>query len=274
MPGVGAWENYWYIASEWSTSGGLVILLEIERPEAASSVGESPNASAVHNRTDQSRLDQSDREFFLDLYRWAVRRYKPIIEKRTGVRLGDVEVKPITSLRADIVAGMRAASRFSGRLRSERFERQAVATADAVVARMGFSAACYWYRSIYVSFVLGTQFHEDEIIRTTVHELAHCLWHRLAGRGPRFLWRRKRRLQELKMLGEGFAVYGDRIWFSDSYPPGLKKKLASQHLDESDLYIRGLRVIERLVDRYGSEVLLRIPANWRKLIRPLQDILA
>ncbi len=263
VAGPGAWEDYWYVASEWSTNAGAVISLEIAR-----SAGNSkPAVRAVNNG---STLLLSDQEFCLDLYRCAVRSYQPTIEERTGIRLGEVTVKPITELQGDIEARLRATNRFFGMVRSGGAEGRIPRLAEVAAGAVGLSPACQCFNSIYISFTLGTQFHEEEIIRTTVHELAHCLWRKIARRDPRFFWRRKRRYREYKIVGEGFAVYAERVWFRDAYPPWLKRKLELDRLDEANLYTTGLRVIERLVEQHGQQILLRIPAKWKKLIRPMK----
>lgn len=267
VAGIGQWEDYWYIASEWSTTAGSVISLEVARDEKMNA---ARNGERTNLATDTgSAAHLSDREFYLDLYRCAVRHYQPIIEKRTGVKLGEIAVKPISDLQGDIEARLRAANRFFGLVQSGGIERRVARIAEATAGAVGLSAACFRFNSIYISFTLGTQFHENEIIQTTVHELAHCLWEKIAGRPPRFFWRRKRRYRELKIVGEGFAVYAERVWFRDVYPAWLRKKLELQQLEEANLYIKGLRVIERLVERYGQQVLVHVPARWKKLVRPM-----
>jgi hypothetical protein len=68
------------------------------------------------------------------------------------------------------------------------------------------------------------------------------------------------------MAIEGYAVYADRIWFRDSYPLWLRKRLPLERLNEESLHIKGMRAIERLVDKWGEEILLKIPREWQNLL--------
>jgi hypothetical protein len=69
---------------------------------------------------------------------------------------------------------------------------------------------------------------------------------------------------------EGYATYAERIWFRDSYPLWLRKRLASERLDEASVYTMGMRIMEKLVDKWGERILLKVPRDWQKLSKTIQ----
>lgn len=249
-------DGYCYVASEWSSEDGRsLILLEMHRHTEA---GESEPSTTPPT---SSQLSALDREFYLGLYRYAVRRYQPVIEKRTGTDLGRIAVKDIAEFRTDRLAYLeryinRGWNGFLRRLglgwRVESCRAWAEHSASRIAPEIG---AVYAHNSFYVSFTLGTMFHEDAVARTTVHELAHCLWERLGGRF----------LDSPQLVIEGYAVYAERVWFRDSYPVWLRNRLASERLDETNSYTKGMRAIEKLVDKWGEWILLKVPRDWQKL---------
>jgi hypothetical protein len=105
--------------------------------------------------------------------------------------------------------------------------------------------------------------------QTTVHELTHCLWERLGGRFLRPSRQADSRIHDHKLAVEGYAVYGERIWFRDSYPLWLRQRLASERLDEAIDYTMGMRAIEKLVDKWGEWILLKVPRDWQKLLKTI-----
>ena len=264
--------DFCFIASEWTTTGeGPVILLEKYYANKSRLVEEkfSSLPPVIRDKIEIKDFSEIDREFHLGLYRYAVRRYQPIIEQRTGVSLGDIQVKDASELHHDIAVNVERNSTkgLFGFLRRKRFKRLAKATADASIGGIPpTSLAFYTLQSIYVAFTMGMQTHEDWVVQGTVHELAHRLWEKLGGQFPNIRWQKERSMWKLKMACEGYSVYAERIWFRDSYPPLLRKRLASEYIDESSVQIKGMRVMEKLVDRMGPQILLKVPTEWQKLI--------
>lgn len=130
-------------------------------------------------------------------------------------------------------------------------------------------AACYFRRGIYVSFDSGVQ-HDEEVAATVVHELSHALWETISAASlhahPFSNHRiRPNEQEKLKLLGEGFAVYCERVWFLDIYPAYLRDSVQNRTLDPDTIYARGLRQVNRLVEQHGPEILLEIPKRWREL---------
>jgi hypothetical protein len=271
-------DGYCYVASEWSVEeGGRVILLEMHRRDVSMSHDETCGDESPAEIQTPRDLSPLDRDFHLGLYRYAVQRYQPIVEGRTGVQLGAITVKDISELYADKVAEI---ERWFGRgwrgfLRRLRFQRHAEswrASAEDSISRIDpRTGAVYGRNAIYVSFTLGTMYHEDAVARTTVHELTHCLWERLGGQFLRPSRRADSQIQDHKLAVEGYAVYAERIWFRDSYPLWLRRRLASERLDESTVYIMGMRAIEKLVDKWGEWILLKVPRDWQKLLKTIRS---
>jgi len=218
-------------------------------------------------------VSDADKEFFLGIYRCSVAYYKPQIEKRTGVSLGNIDVWDYSRLPQHKMEETRRRSspwrmgivqwlRFRWRLRTRR---QAFASAYADSARQ--CAAVYFNGAIYVSFSSGTA-HEYGIAVTAVHELAHALWERLEevplyvnyGGGGRLTAPEQ---EKYRLLVEGYAAYAERVWFSDFYPAAARRELPHFPLDHASLHYKGLQRVRELVKEHGPAILLEIPKGWR-----------
>jgi hypothetical protein len=219
---------------------------------------------------DQGPLFEADKEFCFGLYRYAVARYQPMIEKRIGVSLGTIAVRDYRQLHDDMLRAMEIRTcvpclwvvlwplfcyrrrRISRFLRNQLYESQEKHT------------ACYFWNGIYVSFQNGTRSHEEMVARNVVHELSHAVWEKLGGI---FRTRRKCINPVLRLFVEGFATYAELIWFVDFYPPLLRC------ITMGDAKVRrrtpgphgeGLKLVERLVKENGVGILPDLPKQWRK----------
>lgn len=266
-------DQYCYVASEWSApTGSSVVLLErYGRGDSPASAG-TPEEGISPEIYRPPGLSALERAFCLDLYRYAVQRYQPIIESRTGASLGQVIVKDIVQLRADKMAEIETAigHGWIGLLKrltkSDRIAAQRAAVDRSVSQIHPRFGAVYHCNTIYISFLLGTERHETCVARTTVHELAHCLWEKLGGNFDRTREATAGAVVVQDTVVEGYATYAERIWFRDAYPRWLRTRFDYERLDETDLYIRGLRLIQRWVKRWGEGILLEIPTSWPQLL--------
>jgi hypothetical protein len=220
-------------------------------------------------------FSDAERDFHLSIYRLAVDYYKPRIEKRSGVSLGDIAVWEFEKLPGHEMAEIsRQKSRWLPYvlwrlLHGKRLSKYAeqLARSNAIAGRR--YTACYFRRAIYVSFASGVQ-HEEEVATTVVHELSHALWETLSGvpfhaqpSGTERLRPKDRRI--LKLLIEGFAVYCEKAWFLDLYPGHLRESVQKRKLIPDSVYERGFLQVNRLVEKYGSEIVLEIPKRWHEL---------
>jgi hypothetical protein len=212
-------------------------------------------------------MREAERDFFLGLYRSAVDFYKPRIEKKTGVALGDIAVRDYTCMLDDALRqeqsqlwGVRFVRQFLFRKRP-RFNMEALTAAFDESAKN--CCAAYRRSAIYVSFRSGTA-HEEAIAPTVVHELAHALWEKLAARP--LTWRPKAKLRErYGLLVEGFATYAEQVWFLDLYPNSIRRTVQQSQLDPNGIHDRGFRWIEQLVQEHGAQILMKIPKRWRRI---------
>jgi hypothetical protein len=202
-------------------------------------------------------------EFFLSIYRSAVDFYKPRIEKKTGVSLGDIAVwdysrMPEFTFRGRLRRWLASAVRQLPNKWHAIFSPQASsATIDEWASKC---SAAYYKNGIYISFISGTV-HEDAIAAVVVHELAHALWERLAAKP--LTWRPKQELLEkYALFVEGFATYAERVWFLDLYPASVRPSVTRAYYDRKGLHYRGMRLIEQLVRKEGPHILLHIPKRW------------
>jgi hypothetical protein len=188
------------------------------------------------------------------------------------VQLGDIQVKDISELHQDMVIETR---RYRRRLWFRKLPLNELlnidllpdyhALADQSISRINpLAAAMQWHGSIYVSFTVGVEWHEDYVFRATVYELAHCLWDKLREQSS---GRRQPdwNVPGYTMASEGYATYAESIWFVEAYPAWLKNRLAGIHRDESAVAVKGMRAIQDLVAKYGPAILLRIPTEWETL---------
>lgn len=208
-------------------------------------------------------LGDAEREFFLGIYRSAVAAYKPRIENKSGVALGDIAVWDYSQLARDL---FRRISNHQGPLRflfKRLFRRHAKRLERICDDDAAKQIACYYRGGIYVSFKSET-LHEEAVAFTVVHELAHALWEKL-GRKP-LSWQPRRKYREkYKLYVEGFATYAEKVWFLDLYPTAVRPVAEWLHPDPESVYHRGLRQVEEVVRKHGEQILLQIPKRWQSL---------
>ncbi len=232
------------------------------------------NISSPSANSRSDALNEAEREFFLSLYRSAVAYYQPKIEQRTGIQLGNIAVweysilcqHTIEEYTENVKPGMRGLIKSLLFRRSLRRYRDRAASTYAKRSRE--LSASYYRNAIYVSFESGTP-HEDAIALATVHELSHALWERIAGQ--RIEQRASaagtsaEELEKYNLFIEGYATYAERVWFRDFYPTSMNDIIDKWHLKAGSTYLRGLHKIKMLVKQHGSQILLKIPKEWRKL---------
>jgi hypothetical protein len=211
-------------------------------------------------------FDDAHREFFLGIYRSAVDFYKPRIEKKTGVSLGDIAVwdssrMPEYTFRRRMRRWLVRALRQLIRQAYPQFRSAADDTEESEWARK--CSAAYYNNGIYISFRSGTV-HEEAIAAVVVHELAHALWERVAAKP--LTWQPDVKvLEKYALFVEGFATYAERVWFLDLYPLSVRSGVINAYYNHKGVHYRGMRLVERLVREKGSEILLEIPKQWRNL---------
>ena len=130
-------------------------------------------------------------------------------------------------------------------------------------------AALYYRSAIYVSFT-DKAAHEHAIAVNVVHELSHALWERIEGEPLDRNWSNagdlaQAAIQKFRLFVEGYATYAERMWFLDLYPPIARNFLTHAKLDPASIHFQGLKIIEQLVEKHGTGILLRIPRSWREL---------
>ncbi len=227
-------------------------------------------------KLDVDPLIEAERKFFLALYRSSIDFYKPRIERRTGVALGDISAWDYSCLHQRVFtehAG-RASSLLVGWLRSLILRRRLLRYAkdtETAYATEAFKCAAMYYRSaIYVSFHSGTP-HDEAVAAITVHELSHALWERIEGEHLDAKWTDAKLhgaedREKYKVFVEGYATYAERVWFADLYPACLRRD-GTHHLPllQDSVYQRGFHRIEGLVQQHGPQILLEIPKLWQRL---------
>jgi hypothetical protein len=219
-----------------------------------------------------SSLQDADRDFFLGVYRAAVDFYKPRIEKKTGVALGEISVWDYECLlqhQLDFYAG----KWLIRTIRKYFFTRTYDLQMDSAKRWHEESAtkccAVYFRNGIYVSFG-GDTVHEEAIAVAVVHELSHALWERLA-KWPLDVWPRARYRDDYDLFVEGFATYAEREWFLDLYPLAIRESARRAYYDPNGIHHRGFLRIKDLVKRYGAEILPQIPRKWKVLSHATKD---
>jgi Clp amino terminal domain, pathogenicity island component len=280
--------NHNYVGSEHLLLGllreqtGLAAEILIEFGLTAAALRKEIQALIAAESEAQSapnpRVNDAERAFFLALYRSAVAFYKPRIEQRTGIHLGDIVVRDYAYFHEDAVKEFREwASRgrlaIIRRLIFRRRVRSFAQTAESFYAKHASQCAASYHRStIYVSFESGTA-HDYAIASMTVHELSHALWEKLAQDSFDASRAKAKRaggseLEKYNIFVEGFATYAERTWFLDIYPMNLRQTIQQNPLTPNSVYCRGFRLVKRLVKQHGQQVLMDIPKRWRELDVP------
>jgi hypothetical protein len=217
-----------------------------------------------------SPLTEADNEFFLGLYRNAVSFYQPRIEKRTGVRLGEISVRDYRQFDQDKMHDVeltrypwlfRVFKRSVIKARLQQWREYLESTQSE---RASACMASYYRNTVYVSFSKDIRYHEEGIAFATIHELSHALWERLEGmplEKPRAGTASDR--EKFRLLIEGYATYAEQIWFLDLYPESVKKIVRYAQPDRGTVYFLGMQRIQELVKEFGSRILLELPKRWR-----------
>lgn len=216
------------------------------------------------------------RQEFLDKVRDRVSYYKPKIEERCGIGLGEVSVKDNKHWLSDYMFNnldIKAAELAwsNGRVPTEKHIKfvAGVASSAHVLAFLP-SLVFFMFRdadfrhnnsTIYVPFNYMNRFMDPDFRKRekrldygVVHELSHSLWDKIAGReklrGP---------FRTRRLWFEGFATYCADVHFSDFYPEGAER------VNVRGVYADGRRLIERAIEKHGDGILLDIPMNWEEL---------
>jgi Clp amino terminal domain, pathogenicity island component len=220
-----------------------------------------------------TQLSIADKEFILGVYRRAVDFYQSRIEKKTGVMLGNIGVYDYAQLPEHKIVDRERRNPWLVRIFRRIFlkhqiEQFSLALAARYADNAHKCAAAYYKNAIYVSFTDKTA-HENSIAVTAVHELSHALWERIEGEPLDRNWSNAGHLagaafQKFRLLVEGYASYAERIWFVDLYPPSARDVLPHAQLDPSSIHYQGMHMVQQLVEKHGTEILLEIPKRWRK----------
>ncbi len=228
-------------------------------------------------------IPKEERQTYLDLVQEKVEKYKPLIEKKTGVELGDISVREYHKLIPNIIEEL------VKELNSE-LSKKGLGVISRTLTECIFllvftplfslvnSAVGYFYTSMkchnYPDLAIYVPFgHYERIKRLknnleikkkyldemVVHELSHILEEKLGGDREKKL--SFRLPLENVWWSEGFAVYCQQNWFADFYPKDYKLL----NLDQRGLrkYKRVKKKIERLVKIRGENILFRIPKEIR-----------
>lgn len=223
-------------------------------------------------------VPRQKREDFLDKVRDRVDFYKPKIEERCNLNLGEVKVKDNSEFIDDVLYGANGLAWKdtlergwrSGRVPSKTdfmFSYSTAAFAELLMKfpiflYNSFSGAemRYFNSTIYVPFYFMNRFMDASFIgrirtldHTVVHELSHSVWYKIEPD-------KYRDQNGRRVWFEGFATYCEDEYFSDLYQDGTER-LSDRFLPK--LYIRGKKQIEELVEQHGSDIVLEIPKKWK-----------
>ncbi len=183
-------------------------------------------------------LDEADSQFFLGLYRCAVELYQPKIEKRTGVSLGEIKVWHFKHADEHFLrdvqrrSWLRLLGPLAGVFLKGRLRRMSEQLKSTYTDRARGCMAQYYNGGIYVSFDVDIRSHQEGVACAVVHELSHALWDRLAALPMAMepVVTQKGR-QKFQLFVEGYATYGERVWFLDFYPRDVREAMQYWRLD-------------------------------------------
>jgi ClpA/ClpB-like protein len=234
-----------------------------------------PATATPRPNSDLDQWSEAERGFFVGLFRSAVDYYKPKIEKRTGVDLGNIAVWDYDRMHehASEIYRRQISPWRVGIVRSIILRRRLRMQASEIAAKYAKKAhectASYFRSAIYISFHGGAR-HEESVATTTVHELSHALWERISGHPLDAQWNGDKPLgpqdiDNYQLFVEGYATYAECVWFADLYPRGAEANWRRYQSMPGSVYLHGFRRIEKLVQQRGSQILLEIPKLWQTL---------
>lgn len=219
-------------------------------------------------------ISRRKREDFLERVRGKVEYYKPRIEDRCEIDLGDVKVKDNRDWLSDVIYGSacRKAVEYAWeqrRVPTKRDFRESFMAASVAEAIMFVPIGLYNIMrgadfrqhngTIYVPFNYMNRFMGIDFKKRTerldygvVHELSHTLWERILGKSDGYLG-------EGRKWFEGFATYCADDYFADFYPEKTEKMT-----DLSRVYTEGKERIEKLVAKHETRILLEVPKRWEE----------
>jgi len=215
---------------------------------------------------------ESVRKEFLGKFRKKVDYYKPRIEERCKVSLGEVLVKDNREWLYDKLFDLStetAIQNAQGYRRSPCQTDFNYAHLVAFIAR-GFLIPTLWFSNnfgqtdyrqsngvIYVPFYYANRkgdldFKLRELAMDTgvVHELSHVLWEKISGR-------KDIGLKGRSIWFEGFATYCENNYFQDFYLNNIRTGY-------SGVYKTGMERVEEAVKRHGENILLQVPKRWEE----------
>lgn len=214
------------------------------------------------------------KEELLDRVRQKVDYYKPRIEERCRISLGNVKVKDGKEWLPDVScyvlheAALKNAQR-QGRVLTDMDYKKIMMTAlsldTLLVIPLWLNDTIigadfrHHNHTIYVPFYFINRFIDIDFKKRTkrvdysvVHELSHTLWG-IISRDTDIDF------VEHREWFEGFATYSADYYFADFYPDGTEKYIALPRV-----YTDGKRRVEKLVAQYGEEIILDIPKKWKE----------
>lgn len=214
-------------------------------------------------------ISKKEKQKHLNRFKKGVEKYLPLIEKRIGIDLGEIKVKPY-ALIIDDVYNNYLNNFFGLKYNANNLDKK---IAKGVIYcfkpflelnRMLNEEKCrasYRNSIIYVPFGIMTKTNlfvefmhgQTQIVEEiVVHELTHGVWEKI--NNPYDEKDRK----NLKLWSEGFATYGQLEWFSDFYP------ISQSHIHNNFFYMQGKSLVQDVVKKYGEEILLEIPKKWQE----------
>jgi hypothetical protein len=213
---------------------------------------------------------------FMNKARERVDYYKPLIEEKCGINLGDVKIKDFKEWVPDDIyrhAPMNAA-KFAweeGRVPTEGdFYRSFIKSSLSEATDVPLSWLYFTFTSkvgdlghfdntIYVPFYFVNRYKDTDFEERSrrldyaiVHELSHTLWGKICENDTR-------NKGERKLWSEGFATYCADKFFADLYPKGIPRYFISE-----EEYVNGKKKIEELISEKGEGILLKIPNRWKE----------
>ncbi|MBI4451849.1 hypothetical protein HY637_00330 [Candidatus Woesearchaeota archaeon] len=212
------------------------------------------------------------REATLGRVQSLIDKYKPLMEHVVGVNLGQITARELRELGIEYLNGM-----YKDIVEPEHGFNRVTAVFFYHCVGVPLIKACafwldhtdtykYYNSAIYVPFgwtkmVMGRR-RLDQVV---VHELSHRLWEVLAGQDS---WSDEddRFSRRGNLFEEGFASYCDEYLFSSLYPQGYK----IDHKWDLPFHKKGRKMIEDLVKKYGEEILLRVPLEWKSIDAQLE----
>lgn len=224
-------------------------------------------------------MSRREKETRLNQVREIVDYFIPRIEEKSGVKIGEVQVKSMSRLPRDITplimdwcdewvekAQLSGVERVVGKAILKTTARPIITLFSMLKEDFTTMLTVAQLNTIYVPFGFSSKmdyfwekkFPKEREYQIVAHELAHILWQAINPQDK--LSANSTNLDNYQFWSEGFATFCEQEYFSDIFLEGR----TPEKIDWSERYAKGREQVRKVLDIGGEQALLSIPLRWER----------